>query len=337
MGWAVLLVWGRTENNLKPGVVAGELVILRMWSEAVRSEFSEEADFIERLEAAYSMHTVSLIDYFNEILPQLQSRRAVLMYRQEHIFYAQLILEELGRLGVLLLFFQKIPAREEIRSQIKISLIQLINEHRGCILPVYDGQSIELTIIFAALMGESDWNAARTLLGEVMKRLLVALQSNQHLPVDTDLLEDAIALNILGAAGPRDFFQTSSMIPALATVAAFLGDKESLAFLRDKIQPLVEGVTLERWFAHASLECLSGSSLSITDVGASRVLAHIGATPEEERVASVKTFTGVSEPTEFRWYGKRWVVLVALSARIYRHPIPTWFFLEYAGEIVEGR
>src|SRR5690606_11379018 len=35
MGHGVLVVWGKSENNLKPAVVAGEYLALRLWAGAV--------------------------------------------------------------------------------------------------------------------------------------------------------------------------------------------------------------------------------------------------------------------------------------------------------------
>lgn len=78
-----------------------------------------------------------------------------------------------------------------------------------------------------------------------------------------------MALSVTGAAGPRDFFETSSLVPALATVAALLRDEETLKHLRDNVEPLLENVTLERWFPEVSLETLTGSHRPVQEVGVS--------------------------------------------------------------------
>ena len=71
MGWIVLLTWGQSEGNLKPGVVAGEYLILRMWAEAVKTGFSEDKAFVERLEAMMFLQVRSLLEYFDKAMPQL--------------------------------------------------------------------------------------------------------------------------------------------------------------------------------------------------------------------------------------------------------------------------
>lgn len=127
----------------------------------------------------------------------------------------------------------------------------------------------------------------------------------------------------------RDFFQTSTLVPALATVTSLLGDEETFQALRDKVLPLMAGVTLERWFPAASLETLSGSSQGIYSVGISRALSGLRPSAREEAEASMKTFDGAAAPSGFRWYGN-WQILIALSAQLYRHPLPTWFINEYS-------
>ena len=257
------------------------------------------------------------------------SRRAVLAHRPERLLYAELVFEEMGRLATLLLLLQRMPEQDEFRTYIHTQLLCLVNEHTGCRLPIYDGQSIDLTLLLAALMGESDWNNAQRILSDVTSRLHYALRTGRYLPVDTDLLEDAVALNVKGEAGPRDFFETSSLIPLLATVAALICDEETLERLRNDVQPLLENVTLERWFPDASLETLTGSCRPIQDAGVSRAIAGVRSTSLEEAEASLKPFKGAANPTDFKWYGTPWTTLVALSARIHRHPVPTWFLAEY--------
>jgi AraC-like DNA-binding protein len=330
MGWAVLLVWGQSEDNLKPGVVSGEYLLLRMWSEAAQAGLTNDKAFLTRMETTVALYVRSLMTYFDKVLPQLQNKRASFAYRPERVLYAELIFEELGRFATLLLLLQQFPNQEAVRTEIHRQLLHLVNEHTGCRLPVYDGQSIDLTLVLAALMGESDWNNAQRLLADTTRLLQHALTENRYLPVDTDLLEDAIALNVVGTAEPRDFFETSTLIPALATLAALLRDEDTLLRLRNDIGPLAAGVTLERWFPEITLETLTGSRHHVQDVGVSRGLAEIRATVDEEMEASVRPFKGAALPQDFKWHGTLWRMLVVLSARLHRHPVPTWFLAEYA-------
>ncbi|EFH9690503.1 hypothetical protein F8Z35_22015, partial [Escherichia coli] len=259
MGWAVLLVWGKTEDNLKPGVVTGEYLILRMWAEAVKLELYADNAFIDRFETLVTLHIQALVDYFEKVMPTLESPRAVLRWRPDRVFYLELMFEELGRMSTLLLLLQQKPGEETLRTTIRNTIIHLVNQHSGVLLPLYDGHSIDLTLLFCALMGESDWDNTRIIAGEVVARLHHALRTECYLPVDTDSLEDAIALNS-NKAESRDFFQTSTLVPALATVTSLLGDEEALQTLRDQLLPLMKGVTLERWFPTTTLETLSGST-----------------------------------------------------------------------------
>jgi hypothetical protein len=325
MGWAVLLVWGQREGNLKPGVIAGEYLALRLWSEAIKDGFACEEVFTERLEYVLSMQAKALFEYFEKVLPQLSNQRSVLAHRPERILYVDLVLEELGRLASLSLLLRQMPDEESLRTSVRTRLIELLNEHSGALLPVYDGQTIEITLILAALLEEANFNNAKRLLSAISMRLQRALKSGQYLPVDTDLLEDAYTAHVAKEAGPREFFKTSTLFPALATVAALTHDEEALRRLREDILPLVQDVTLERWYPTKSLETLTGSRQVVQDVGVSRALAGIRATTVEEAEASLRLVDGAAAPEDFEWHGTPLVVLVALSARLHRHPLPTWF------------
>jgi hypothetical protein len=272
----------------------------------------------------------SLLDYFEKVMPQLQSRHAVLMYRPERVLYADLVFEELGRLATLLLLLQRAPEQEELRVALRRQILLLLNEHTGCRLPVYDGQAIDLTLVLAALMGEADWDNAQRILADVVARLHHSLRQGRYLPIDTDLLQDAVAANVTGDAGPREFFQTSTLIPALATVAALLADEGTLQRLRDDIQPLLEGATLERWFPGIALETLTGSRQHVQDVGVSRAVGAVRESAPDEVAASLNLCQGAADPEQYKWHATPWTVLAAVSARIHRHPVPTWFLAQYA-------
>lgn len=327
MGWAVLLVWGKSEGNLKPGAVTGEYLILRMWAEAVKLQWDSDRAFITRLETLADLHTQYLVDYFEKVMPALETPRAVLSYRPNRIFYLDLLFEELGRLATLQLLLQRKSGHEALKTRLHQAIINLINQHPGALLPVYDGQAIDLTLLFCALMGQSDWNNAQVLTRGCVNRLIHALRAERYLPVDTDSLEDAVSID-KGQAKSRDYFQTSTLVPALATVAALLNDEEALELLRSEVLPLMKGVTLERWYPYPALETLTGSLMAVQSVGISKALSGIRLSAKEEAEASIKNVENTPSASDFRW-SAQWQVLIALSARLHRHPLPTWLIAKY--------
>lgn len=330
MGWGVLLVWGKNEGNLKPGVVAGEYLALRLWAEAVRAGLTEYPLFAERMQAVMFLQLKSLHEYYCKVAPQLINRRALLHYRPDRILYADLVFEEFGRLATFLLLLQRLEGPDQLREEVTALIRMLLNEHTCYRLPVYDGQTIDLTLVLVALMGEGDWEGAKRVVANCTGGLLRAVGNDQYLPVDTDLLEDALALCATGEAEPREFFETSTLVPALALVAALLRDETTLRQLREEALPHMQDVTLERWFPTVDLETLTGAGRAVPDVGVSRALAGLRNTAVEEAEAATKPLSGAASPSDFKWHNTPWSVLVALSARLHRHPLPTWFLTEYA-------
>lgn len=332
MGHGVLVVWGKSENNLKPAVVGGEYLALRLWARSVDLGLTDDEEFQERLATTLGVHLQTLFDYFEKVLPVLKNQRALLRHRPNPVFYAQLVFEELGRLATLLLLIQHDPASQELRKVVSDEMIEVINAHSISIRPLLDGQGIDLSLVFSALMGEDALGAARNLLKGASIQLRNSLVRNERLPVDTDLMEDAIAVHFTGNAEGRDFFETSTLIPMLATVAALLNDEEALNFLRG-LAPQLEGVTLERWYPTNDIERFTGAKRNLTQISVSRVLDGIQQNAAAEVQASLRIPANAGEPADLKWHGKPWEALTALSARLHRHPLPTWYLASSLGRV----
>lgn len=126
------------------------------------------------------------------------------------------------------------------------------------------------------------------------------------------------------------FFKTTTLVPLLGTMAALLGDQEALDQLTMEIVQNLEGVTKERWFPQKALQTLTGSDTSMNAIGISRALISFQKTPADEVEASVKVPNHAASPADFSWHNTPWEVLIAISARLHRHPLPTWYIAKLA-------
>lgn len=331
IGWAVLLVWAESEGNQKPGVLAGEYLLLRLWGESVKLGLQNEARFTKRFETLAQLHADALLRYYERVMPSLLNRRNVLRYRPDHVLYMELICDELGRLGTMLLLFLALKVDRTRVVAIHSCLVSLINEHNGCSLPVYDGQAIDLSLAMGAILATGDTTSARFMLQECIDRFDTALRQKRIMPVDTDDLEDAMALYYGKETDRARFFQTTTLVPMLGTMAAVLGDQECLNQLSEEIVPRLKGVTKERWFPQKALETLICSDTYVNTVGISRSLSGFQQSPAEEMEVSLKVPKQAASPEDFAWHGTPWEVLIAISARLHRHPVPTWYLAKLAG------
>lgn len=331
IGWAVLLVWAESEGNQKPGVLAGEYLLLRLWGESVKLGLQNEAQFTKRFETLAQLHADALLRYYERVMPSLLNRRNVLRYRPDHVLYMELVCDELGRLGTMLLLFLALKVDRTRVVAIHSCLVSLINEHNGCFLPVYDGQAIDLSLAMGAILATGDTTSARFMLQECIDRFDTALRQKRIMPVDTDDLEDAMALYYGKETDRARFFQTTTLVPMLGTMAAVLGDQECLNQLSEEIVPRLKGVTKERWFPQKVLETLICSDTYVNTVGISRSLSGFQQSPAEEMEVSLKVPKQAASPEDFAWHGTPWEVLIAISARLHRHPVPTWYLAKLAG------
>jgi hypothetical protein len=324
MGHGVLVVWGKSENNLKPAVVAGEYLALRLWAGAVRLGLTGDVEFQQRLTATLELQVHTLSDYFDKTLPVLKNARALVQHRPNPVFYADLVFEELGRLATLLLLLQRSEENRDRCRLLRDEIIAVVNANSIAIRPLLDGQGIDLSLVFKALLKEGAVDAARAMTQGVAHQLRQALLSNERLPVDTDLVEDAIAVHFTHESGERDFFETTTLLPMLATVVAVLQDEPGLAFLRS-LAPQLDGVTLERWYSTNDIEAFTGSGRGLDAISVSRVLDVFQADTSLELEASLRVPQGAGDPVQLAWHAEPWRVLTALSARLHRHPLPTWY------------
>lgn len=206
------------------------------------------------------------------------------------------------------------------------NLVSFINAHNGCLLPVYDGQAIDISLAMAAIMATGDITSTRLIVRECVDRFDTALEQNRIMPVDTDDLEDALALHYGKEIQRERFFQTTTLVPLLGTMAALLGDQEALDQLSTEIVPKLERVTMERWFPQQALQTLTSSGAYVNAVGVSRSLTGFRRTPTEEGEASLKAPSHAATPEDFHWHNSPWEVLMALSARLH-----TWYLAKLAG------
>jgi hypothetical protein len=234
------------------------------------------------------------------------------------------VFEELGRLATFLLLLQRMEGAESRRRKVHMDIVAVINANSIAVRPLLDGQGIDLSLVLTALLKEGAVGSVRAITQGVSHHLHRAVMTNERLPVDTDLLEDAVAVHFTGQAGERDFFKTTTLVPMLATVVSVGRDEEGLALLRNLAEHL-SGVTLERWYSTQGVETFTGSGRGLEAISVSRVLAGLEGDTSAELEASLRTPEGAADPAQLGWHSEPWTVLAPLSARLHRHPLPTWY------------
>lgn len=60
-------------------------------------------------------------------------------------------------------------------------------------------------------------------------------------------------------------------------------------------------------------------------ISVSRVLAGFEGNTAAELEASLRLPNGAADPSRLSWHAEPWSALAALSARLHRHPLPTWY------------
>ena len=219
------------------------------------------------------------------------------------------------------------PESQANRAAVRERLVVLLNAHPGARLPALDGQSIDLSLALAGLMSEGDFAGVSTLVTDVSHRMVLAARDRHLLPVSTDLVEDAIALRA-GDVEIGEVCRTSTLVPMLAAVAAFVDNEVALQSLRETLRPLMPEATLERWFPKFDIDQIAARRPDSLP-GVSRGLHTLEATCAAEATAAVALPPGAAAPGDVRCVTGNQAVVLALSARVFRHPLPTWFLEQF--------
>ena len=327
MGWAIFDMWGESESNLKPSVDGGEYLLLKMWSEAVAAGLDSDVKLLARFEGFKERLWLAMGRYSGKVWSQLQDPYSVMSYAGHEVLYNRLVLEEAGRLGLLLLIPPRTPESQANRAAVRERLVILLNAHPGARLPALDGQSIDLSLALAGLMSEGDFASVSALVTDVSHRMVLAARDGHLLPVSTDLVEDAIALRA-GDVEIGEVCRTSTLVPMLAAVAAFVDNEVALQSLRETLRPLMPEATLERWFPKFDIDQIAARRPDNLP-GVSRGLHSLEATCAAEATAAVALPSGAAAPGDVRCVTGNQAVVLALSARVFRHPLPTWFLEQF--------
>ena len=324
MGWLVLRAWCRAENNLRPIAIAGEMLLLSSWASAQRCGLHRNPAFEARHDRLAELHATLLLEYFDKVGEQLFHPRAMHRYRPMRVLFQNQVSEELGRLASLALIL--VEAGSASATHAVASLAGLMESHQGCMLPYFDGHSIDISLALAAFMRAGATQPATACTAACIDRLRAASHRGRFLPVGTDSFDDALALELGELEDPQKCFEISSYIPMLATTSAEMGSTEALTSISKSIVPrMPPGLTLERWFPTALLETSWGRPVAKGEIGVSRAVA-IQDSTEAESAGAMDIPEGGVGPGEFETInaGRAWVL--AISARLFRHPLPPWFF-----------
>jgi hypothetical protein len=324
MGWLVFRTWCRVENNLRPIAIAGEVLLLYSWASAQRVGLHQDPQFAARHDRLAELHSTLLLEYFDKVGDQLLHPRAMHRYRPMRALFLNQVSDEVGRLASLTLILVEVGSPAAVHAV--AALARLIESHQGCLLPYFDGQSIDISLALAAFVRAGATQPATMSTASCVDRLRAASHLGRFLPVDSDSFDDALALELGELEDPHDRFQISSYVPMLATAAAELGSTEVLGCISKSIVPsMPPGVTLERWFPTERLETSWGRPVAKGELGVSRAVS-IQDSIEAESAAAMDIPEAGAQPDQFQTIkaGRAWVL--AISARLFRHPLPPWFF-----------
>ena len=173
-------------------------------------------------------------------------------------------------------------------------------------------------------MSVGDYQNVSLLAQDVASRFVVTARGDgRYTPVSTDRIEDALALRD-GDGRTEVLCRTTSLVPMLASVAAFAQADEALRVLREELHPLLADVTKERWFPAAPIDQIAARPQDGLP-GVSRAVIAIQGSCAEEAAASMTGPTGAAAASEVACVAKNQEVLLVLSARHFRHPLPTWY------------
>jgi hypothetical protein len=304
-------------------VEGGEYLLLKLWSEAVAVGLAADAEFVARFEGLKVRLWLAMGRYSGATWAQLRDPYAMMSYAGHEVLYNHQVLAEAGRLGLILLLPPNLAEFQVVREDIRLRLVELLNVHPGARLPALDGDAIDLSLALAGLMSAGDFTNVNALVTDIATRMELAARAQRLMPVATDLVEDAIALREQDVE-PAAVCRINTLVPMLAAIAALTRNEAALQILRERLPEHMAGITLERWYPKAEIDQIA-TQRPDGFPGVSRALRALEANCSAEAAAALDLPAGAVASGEIACVANHQAAVLAVSARVFRHPLPTWY------------
>ena len=221
----ILSSWGEEEGNSKPGLLAAEYTLLRVWDWMRLMNLLTNTKTLRAFYAIYyTTYQKIAATFFNKIQKHCHTRDGLFGWGPgaEVVEYPIRVFEIIGIISTLGLgqCFEYVATRNNDRKQammaIAETLVQVIHNNPAANSPCFDGHSIDICLALMLLSLSGHKETAEKWIQDLTGKICFAFRIGKHFPVATDSYDDLIALEIGQANTKKELTFCSTIFPILA-------------------------------------------------------------------------------------------------------------------------
>ena len=257
----IILSWSKSEDNLKPALLASERTLLNLWGFIYSNDLSKKKKLIDIISKMYHKNMDILGEYCEKVYPLLKVENGMSFNSQDFLQESLILFEQLGifsLFGTLHYFsftIQKTEVEYKTSYNIKEMVKTMITNHKGLYNPVYDEHIIDISLALSFL---GSWNEI-IFIDEWIENLIshiefAYLNQRKYFPIDSNNFEDLVELNLGDAKEIEEYIQTSTLIPILAQWCVHFGLLDNYKYLQEVSESIYKNSTLQIWYPDKNLE-----------------------------------------------------------------------------------
>lgn len=225
--------WAENEGNRKQALWISERALLWAWH---RLRVLPEKTQIKALSATRAMlhsYLSSGISYYQGIQPHLSLPDGLAVHSRESIEFSMVLFDNLGQIATVGLSWLLLPESDSTTNKfytgqaqgIANGLAALIMNNHACASPRFDGHIIDIVLALLLLKFTGYHQLAEEWVTDMVYRLDYCLTTKRHFPVDSDSMDDLVALETtdLDEEQRGALMRTSWCLATLAAWCALLG------------------------------------------------------------------------------------------------------------------
>ena len=335
----ILFSWAQEEGNLKPGLLAAERVLLRMWDWMCQMNLLRNKKTIVEFLGIYDTYKRIGTAFFNKIQQHCHTQDGLFGwgYRAEEVEYPLRTFEIIGILGVMGVsqcFDYATTGKSENKENMKViseTLVSVIQNNPAATTPLFDGHSIDICLGLMLLVFAGRKEIAKKWIEDLTGKVCFAYRIGRHFPVATDSYDDLVALEIGQAETKEKLTLCSTIFPLLAQWCAILDLEDTYKVVRTSVEKVFPHSSMQIWYPDENTDAVFYRE-NASRTGTTLTMSFPEALTEIRRQMQT-VWDHVMEPTQISCLSKNGFATIGLIAsRHFRTPVIPMYWQKLVGE-----
>ncbi|MBF8982719.1 hypothetical protein IZY60_04110 [Lutibacter sp. B2] len=256
----IIWFWARSENNIKPAMLAAERTVLNIWEFMRTNNLLENNNVRLIFDKIYESFLNIYNEYFDKIDQFCYQEESLSANERYYILNCLNVFEVLGNIslfGLGLHYRCKKGDTQEFDRVKKIvdSLKNFINNHLAICAPCYDGHITEISQAIYLLQAYGEKELINWWIVQIVEHMKFAyVNLGKYFPIQSDSFDDLVALNNSNRLEKEKLFELSTLIPTLAQWCIALGLYETYHLIRESVVKFFKDCSLQIWYPDRSTD-----------------------------------------------------------------------------------